>query len=78
MVYTQLKIIGSVFVYISNILNYTGDKLKSNIYVIHLGKTGKKKLCYSYKNTREMNVFWSTCRNIRGNESGLMAEGKHF
>lgn len=43
MVYAQLKIIGSIFDYISNILNYIGDKLKSNIYVIHLGKTEGKK-----------------------------------
>lgn len=77
MVYAQLKIIGSVFVYISNILNYTGDKLKSNIYVIHRGKTGEKKSTL-VTNTSKINVFWSICRNIRGNKSGLMAEGKHF
>lgn len=77
MVCALLEIIGSVFVYISNILNYSGDKLKSNTYVIHLSKTQKKD-SYSYKNIQEMNVFWSICRNIRSNESGLMAEGKHF
>lgn len=42
MVYAHLKIIGFVFVYISNILNCIGDKLKSNTYVIHPGKTEKK------------------------------------
>lgn len=77
MVYAQFKIIGSVFVYISNILNCTGDKLKSNICVIHRGKTEEKKSAI-VTNTPEMNVFWSICRNIKGNESGLMAEGKHF
>lgn len=45
MVYAQFKIIGSAFVYISNILNSTGNKLKSNIHVINFGKTeGGKKL----------------------------------
>lgn len=40
--YVQPKITDSVFVYISNILNYTSDKLKSNIDVTYGGKEKKK------------------------------------
>lgn len=43
-----------------------------------MAKQRGKKVGYSYKNAKEMNVFWSICRNIRGNESGLIAGEKYF
>lgn len=78
MAYAHRKIIGSTFVYISNILNYSGDKLKRNMYLMHTMQKQTQKVGYCYRNIQEINVFWSICRNIRSNESGLKAVGKHF
>lgn len=62
-------------------MNYTGDKLKRNIYLVVLACVEQIKwsvVVMGGEGRKKINVFWSVCRNIRSHESELITVGKHF